>query len=395
VKNRQSLPSLSQFTVLSVFLGLFVACKPAPVTSEATSQSAGGFAQHVFYRCAVKTVENGQSVVRQTSAFNNTTQELSLQSDFAGQPTLQFSELKKSSTDFWNSPGRVSLRLALKRDGSKGVILGFAQGKPATSIEDSVCEELCTGPTVKADNRCLWSGLSGESVIGNMIIETVATAGLGTIWRAATLARAAQGASKVAITAKGGQGLLALDPAFRSGAQAIAKSSSFDDALSSLSKSLQKTNPLSGTSALGPGNCANDAMTQLVSLVLGRWACAIPYPKGALKYASQMSIVDDLTRLVGVKSKHLNITDLSGFAAQNLAKNMADGDVAFLFSTAKGAGHATLITKLKGRLVHINNQNWPVKFQPVEHWEQTWLRTFAKEGARYHVYLSSKKLIGF
>lgn len=136
-------------------------------------------------------------------------------------------------------------------------------------------------------------------------------------------------------------------------------------------------------------------MTQLVSLVLGRWACAIPYPKGALKYASQMSIVEDLNRLVGVKRKYLNITELSGFAAQKLSRNMADGDVAFLVSTAKVGGHATLITKLKGRLVHINNQDWPMKFQPVEHWEQTWLRTFAKEGPRYHVYLSSKKLIGF
>ncbi|MEY2987579.1 MAG: hypothetical protein RJB13_1100 [Pseudomonadota bacterium] len=271
------------------------ACKPKASQSVAQEQSAGGFAQHVFYRCNVKTVEDGIQVVRQTSAFNNTTRDMSLQSKFSNSPTLQFSELGKVSSDFWSSPGRVSVKLVLKKSGAKGVVLGFAGGKPATSVEDSACEVLCTGPTIKADGRCMWSGIAAESVIGNMIIETIATAGLGTVWRAAYAVRVAQGASKVAITANSGDAILALDPALRTGAQNIAKAQNFDEALGHLSKSLQKTNPLSGTKALGPGNCANDAMTQLVSLVLGRWACAIPYPKGAMMYSTQMNIVEDLS----------------------------------------------------------------------------------------------------
>lgn len=386
-------------TPLSLLLVSFVlasvACKPKVASTEAQEQSTGGFAQHVYYRCTVKTVEDGIQVVRQTSAFNNTTRDISLQSKFSNSPTLQFSELVKTSSDFWNSPGRVSVKLALKKDGAKGIVLGFAEGKPPTQVEDSACEILCTGPTVKADGRCLWSGVSEESVIGNMIIETIATAGLGTVWRAATAVRVARGASKIAITANSGDAILALDPALRTGAQNISKAQNFDDALKHLSVSLKKTNPLSGTKALGQGNCANDAMTQLVSLVLGRWACAIPYPKGALMYATQMNIVEDLTRLVGVKSVYKNISNLSQFSAKTLTSKMADGDVAFLFSKAKGAGHATLITRIKGRFVHINNQNWPVKFQPIEHWEQTWVKAFGQEGAQYQVYIVSKKLIGF
>ena len=381
---------------LHLLLALTVlACKPKAAQNEAQTQSAGGFAQHVYYRCTVKTVEDGIQVIRQTSAFNNTTRDISLQSQFSNNPTLQFSELVKTSSDLWNAPGRVSVKLSNKKNGAKGVILGFAGGKASTSVEESACEILCTGPTIKADGRCLWSGVSEESVIGNMIIETIATAGLGTVWRAATAVRAARGASKVAITANSGDDILALDPAMRTGAQNIAKAQNFDDALKQLSVSLQKTNPLSGTKALGQGNCANDAMTQLVSLVLGRWACAIPYPKGALEYATQLNIVEDLSRLVGVRSVYKNVSNLSEFSAKTLTTKMADGDIAFLFSRAKGAGHATLITRVKGRFVHINNQNWPVKFQPIEHWEQTWIKAFAQEGAQYHVYITSKKMIGF
>lgn len=386
--------SLSSLTVLVLLLGT-VSCKPNTKGADSGEQSTSGFAQHVYYRCAVKTLENGVWVTRSTSAFNNTSQEISLQSNFSNNPTLQFSELAKASTDFWSAPGRVSLKLGLKRNGARGIILGFVDGKASTNLEDSACEVLCTGPTVKADGRCMWSGIAGESVIGNMIIETIATAGLGTVWRAATLGRVAQGASKVAITANSGEAVLAMDSSLRTGAQNIAKAQNFDEALAYLSKSLQKTNPLSGTPALGRGNCANDAMTQLVSLVLGRWACAIPYPKGDMLYASQLNIVDDLSRLVGVKAKYLNINNLSEFSAKTLTSKMADGDVAFLFSRGKGAGHATLITRVKGRFVHINNQSWPAKFQPIEHWEKTWQNSFGKEGAQYHVYIAAKKMIGF
>jgi hypothetical protein len=91
------------------------ACKPKASQSVAQEQSAGGFAQHVFYRCNVKTVEDGIQVVRQTSAFNNTTRDMSLQSKFSNSPTLQFSELGKVSSDFWSSPAVCQSSLFLKR----------------------------------------------------------------------------------------------------------------------------------------------------------------------------------------------------------------------------------------------------------------------------------------
>jgi hypothetical protein len=43
---------------------------------------------------------------------------------------------------------------------------------------------------------------------------------------------------------------------------------------------------------------------------------------------------------------------------QTLQKTLRDGEMALLGSQSTNAGHATLVVKVKGRLVHVNNQGW-------------------------------------
>jgi uncharacterized membrane protein len=354
-----------------------------------------GLAQHVFYQCTTSTLRDGVKYTYQLSTTNNTTNELSLQIEATNNPTLSFAELKKIGTDRWSDSSRYAVTLTNKNDGSKGIIVTDNRTTSKINPENSFCLTVCSGPTKFVDGRCLWTGVTEESVVGNLIIETVATAGLGTVWRAATLSRSLRAASSAAAVADAKATTLVLDSAFRSGAQKIATAKSFDEAIEHLSKSLQKTNPLSGTRAVGSGNCANDAMTQLVSLVLGRWACAIPYPKGQLAYATMKNIIDDLTRLVGVRESHRAIDDITSFSSNILAKKLGEGEVAFLLSKGPKAGHATLIAKIKGQLVHINNQTWPQKFQSVEQWDTLWKTTFGGKSPEYQVFVISKKLIGF
>lgn len=391
---------MHKFELSVVFCGLALtalsSCKPKAETQNEAQDASMGLAQHVFYRCSTATVQKNVKYSYELSALNNTTQEISLQREASNSPTLEFSELRKIKTDQWMENQKNWVNLVSKKDGSKGLVVRDYELNATINPENSFCHIVCTGPTKFVDGRCLWTGITEESVIGNMIIETVATAGLGTVWRVATLSRSAGAAGAGAKALIDGKStMLVLDSPLRTGAQRIATAKTFDEAIAQMSKSLQRTNPLSGTPAVGKGNCANDAMTQLVSLVLGRWACAIPYPKGKLLYATQKGITDDLTKLVGVKESFKGIDDLVGFSTTTLAQKMADGDVALLLSRGTNGAHATLVAKLKGNLVHINNQNWPQKFQSLGEWDSTWRATFGGPGTQYQVYLTAKKIIGF
>ncbi|MEN9810803.1 MAG: hypothetical protein RLZZ488_2370 [Pseudomonadota bacterium] len=369
--------------------GLLSSCKPAKETDAGAQYSGGGLAEYVYYKCKSSVRKQKGEFLYETSPFNNTSREVSFQLSNSNFPTLEFFELKKSATDQWNSPD-IKIRLGNKSDGSKGIQVTDTYAENLIQLDNSKCELICTGPTLYSDGRCLWTGITEESVIGNMLIDVISTAGLGAVWRLAFAGKnAALLAGKTSPTA------LAADPAFRSGAELIAKSGTYDDAMVHLAKSIEKTNPLTGTKMIGRGNCANDAATQLVALVLGRWACAIPYPKGQMSYASVNAIVRDLKTLVGIRSSHNGIKNLTEFTETTLARTMKDGDIAMVFSGGKNAGHATLITRIKGRFVHINNQSWPQKFQSVADWEKTWRSTYAKEGALYNVHVISKKLIGY
>ncbi len=387
--------------LIGLLTPLYSGCKPKASVESGAQNSSLGVAQHAFYQCTTSTIQKGVRYSYQLSTLNNTTSEISLQLDAANTPTLTFAELKKQGTDRWSESSKFAVHLVNKSDGSKGILVNDLIRGFKINPENSFCITVCSGPTRFVDGRCLWTGATEESVIGNLIIETIGTAGLGTVWRAAALSRSMRAASSASVSAGASAVLdakatmLVLDSPLRTGAQKIASAKTFEEALEHLSKALQKTNPLSGTSVVGHGNCANDAMTQLVSLVLGRWACAIPYPKGKLGYATMKNILDDLIRLVGVRESHRAIDDLTSFSSNVLARKMVDGDVALLFSKGPNAGHATLVTKIKGQLVHINNQNWPDKFQPLEHWDTLWRATFGGKNPQYQVFVVSKKLIGF
>ena len=54
-------------------------------------------------------------------------------------------------------------------------------------------------------------------------------------------------------------------------------------------------------------------------------------------------------------------------------------------SSAAKAEHATLVTRLKGRLVHVNNQNWEPKVSSLTEWDRLWRASFGDAGAKYGV----------
>lgn len=361
-----------------------VACKRAESTNSLPTNSGGGLAEYVYYSCQTGTRHNTNEIRYTTSTFNNTSRDISVQIATSAVIEIDFNDLKKSSNDQWRAISGLKVDLVHKKDGKKGINIYDPTLGRAVTAENSFCTLSCSGPTVFVNGSCLWSGKTEEDPYGNMVIDSVATLGLSGAFHLVAL----QG-GKVAGT------VLASDPALRTGAELISKSKNFDDAVVQMTRSLERTNPLSGSTLVGKGNCANDAITQLVSLVLGRWACAIPYPSGKFGYASMVSIAEDLAQFVGVKQTHKLITNLTNFSDDVLVKEMKNGNVAMVFSGAKNAGHATLIAKINGQLVHINNQSWPKRFQTVAEWEETWRKSYGKDGAAYQVYVVSKKIIGF
>jgi hypothetical protein len=360
------------------------ACKAPSSSGAATtsSNSSGNIAQYIFYQCRSATISNSDQLKYSTSFFNNTSAEISLQQSSAQAKEIQFSELSKSGRDEWKSNTGVIVRLTNKANGGKGIEVHDPRVGRTVSKENSNCELRCSGPTQQVDNHCLWSGKTDDDDIGNFIIETVATLGASSVLRMAQIG-----------TARGVA--LVSDPALRTGAHLVAKAKNYDDAVAAMGKAIEKTNPLTGQKIMGKGNCANDAMTQLVSLALGRWACAIPYPQGHPEVASSARITADLAQLFGIRKQVHGIKNLSAFAQETMALEMKEGHLAVLLSGSKGAGHMTLVAKLKGQLVHINNQSWPVKFQSVTDWEKLWTSSYGKVNPAYTVFLIEKKILGF
>lgn len=380
----QKITAIVSRVVLSGLLLGLMACKVPTQSSNAdiASSGNGNLAQYIFYRCRSATLENSVQRKYETSFFNNTSQTMSLQFHFSPNEPIRFVDLKKTANDQWTSESKFKTRLTNKADGSKGIEVFDPHIGRVVNKENSTCEIRCSGPTQQVENRCLWSGKTDDDEIGNFIIETVATLGTSAVFRVATIG-----------TTRGV--LFASDPAFRTGAHIVSQTDNYDEAIAAMGKAIEKTNPLTGTKVMGRGNCANDAMTQLVSLVLGRWACAIPYPAGHPDVASAVRIWNDLSQLFGIRQQFTNIRNLSGFAQNTMLKAMKDGQVAVLLSGAKDAGHMTLIAKIKGQLVHINNQSWPVKFQSVADWEKLWTSTYGKINPAYNVFILEKYLLGF
>lgn len=358
-------------------------CKPKELLNTEVQSTSGGLAAHIYYRCTTATQVNAQKIIYKTSFFNNTSREISLQIAESSSAPPVFRDLQKSKQNLWVDAQRIRLELTQKKDGHKGIRVSDAANGRTVDIENSHCSLMCTGPTILQDGRCMWSGVTEEDPYGNFVIDVLSGAGTSAVFR---MLAARAGTTGV---------VLASDHALRTGAELIAKIKTYDDAVAQTARAIEKTNPLSGTSLVGKGNCANDAATQIVSLVLGRWACAIPYPKGQVGYAHATRIADDLGQMIGIRSTHTKITQLSTFADDVLRGELPEGGIALIFSGSKNAGHVTLITKLKGQLVHINNQQWPERFQSIAQWEKTWRSTYGRNGAVFNVFVMTKRIIGF
>jgi hypothetical protein len=136
------------------------------------------------------------------------------------------------------------------------------------------------------------------------------------------------------------------------------------------------TNPLSGLGLVGNGNCANEAITQAIRLVTGYWACATPYFLGpdANRWDD---IVRDASLVLGSKKAGIGFKPTAdiGDIERDLS-SLEDGEIALLGSGTPKHGHATLVLKVKGKLIHINNQGWEPKVSTLAAWGEQW-RAFA------------------
>ena len=77
-----------------------------------------------------------------------------------------------------------------------------------------------------------------------------------------------------------------------------------------------------------------------------------------------------------------------------------------LRSDSYGGAHATLVVKLKGKILHINNQNWPLTPSSLQQWAKTWApvsglpdwakfvrRLFDSDDVRFEIYAALGKPI--
>lgn len=99
------------FLICGIATSLHTGCKPKSDTQSQVQDAAMGLAQHVFYRCTTSTIQKNVKYTYQLSAMNNTSQEISLQIESAKSPTLDFSELKKTTTDSWSQNAKYSVKL--------------------------------------------------------------------------------------------------------------------------------------------------------------------------------------------------------------------------------------------------------------------------------------------
>lgn len=247
---------------------------------------------------------------------------------------------------------------------------------------NAVAASQCPANTVyacdSASCRCMATGVAAEDPIGNFIIETLGMAGGGVLYRGAV---------------SGGRAVIALfDDGLVAALRALARASTYDDAIRAMGNVIKGSNPLSGTSRVGSGNCANDAITQAVKLVFGRWACAIPYPENSMTAGNWNHIVHDAIAVFGFRK-----VDYGRYSMQQIESLVADlpeGGIAMLRSSSSGAGHATLIAKVKGRIVHINNQNWEPKFSTLSQWDELWKSKVVSENVSYQIHFLTKTIQG-
>jgi hypothetical protein len=149
------------------------------------------------------------------------------------------------------------------------------------------------------------------------------------------------------------------------------------------------TNPAFKLGWVTSGNCSFQAHTSLFMLATGGAFCAMKegFPSDAQSV------------LTGLKASGAQIVLGAEVPASGLVKAaeaIPEGGLAMLISVGKDSGHATIVTRLNGTLLHINNQNWNVLANgqdiiDLASWPQQWEKAIGTVSS-YAVVLTDQKI---
>jgi hypothetical protein len=345
------------------------ACGIGDDAETSSDDLSTGIADYTFFTCSTATEFNGEKLSYAVNHFNNTFAAIDLTADVPtsvreaakgldpgdGSKPLYTSvraeaRLVKGNTDKWTDDAYYTVVLSNKGAG-KSIQVTDHRIRKTVSANNGFCTISCEGPTVLQGGRCIWTGVAPLDGIGNFVIETVAALPAGPLVRA----------SGSLLTTKGAGIVIARPKVVSDGAPAPdVLSYQGDSALGRLEQLVRGHNPLAGTKAVGSGNCANAAITQALYLTTGIRACAVPYRTGADGFAENY-LADArsvIPRSLEARGGEVSFSDLQN----TLGYALEEGDLVMIRSVMKSSGksvkdtgHVSLVAKVGGKLLHINN----------------------------------------
>ena len=337
----------------------------------------GGSARYTRFTCETATELAGEKLVYSVKRINNTDELVDLtaavpefqrrQNRDLGAPTGFFEtvRLKKLTTNRWSDGKTFTVGLESKQDGSRSIRVDAHRIGKVARAQSGSCTVQCEGPTVRSQGGCIWTGIAPSDDLGNFLIEEVASVGAGVLLRNAA-----------------GRAIITAVPKAPRAAPKILTAGTVSEALDAIDGVARTTNPLSALNRVGNGNCFNDAITQAFRLSTGHLVCALPYDPNISENWYRM--LNDSRALLGQSSESLTRYTNAADLQKALLASLSEGQMAVLGSqTGSSTAHATLVIKMRGGLVHVNNQNWEPKVSTVSAWVKQWTDNFGDQGGVY------------
>jgi hypothetical protein len=348
------------------------ACGGDEADLATSDDSLNGPASYTYYSCVTAATFGNNTWRYRVDAFNNTASTITLIATPApgyGDPV--FPNLAKLTTNTWSDNTGYTVKLVQRTNGRKSIEVVDHRFYHTASRENGSCNSQVICPEYQAlsNGRCVYTGETTPDVYGNFILETVAAAPAGVLVR---IGNGVIGSLRA--------GIVVARPTVAAQAPAIIGASSEGEALAALEQRIGGLNPLSGTKAVGNGNCFNEALTQAVTLLTGKSVCATPYYLG--QNNTNAKLAADARALLG-GSRSTPWGTFEGVRSY-LGQQLGDGQIALLISDSPQSAHATLVARIHGQLVHINNQNW-TKVTQFDNWGYTWARAVRSNETTYKV----------
>lgn len=181
---------------------------PSPIDDEAGSvrhadelAQGGGIRDYTYLECDASTSVVGERLDYRVGPFAGASSALELtagiplrvreRNRLLGGPTapVQTVTLFEDGRGRWTLPGQYSVLLS--DEGERSVEIHDHTIGQVLSPESVHCTFRCDGPTVRDGERCIWTGETYPDEFGDLLIQTVVTAGFGVLYRVARWGTAA------------------------------------------------------------------------------------------------------------------------------------------------------------------------------------------------------------